>query len=130
MRWLPALATAAALLAGGSAQAQDLVPVPPLSGRVIDQTSTLTPQQTQALSDKLAAIEQKQGAQVVVLIVPTTAPEDIAAFTQRVGTSELEGIVKDLSMPVDFGLESMNTFIDWNRDVPFEVVRGEGECAV
>lgn len=87
MRWLPALATAAALLAGGSAQAQDLVPVPPLSGRVIDQTSTLTPQQTQALSDKLAAIEQKQGAQVVVLIVPTTAPEDIAAFTQRVGDS-------------------------------------------
>jgi sulfite reductase beta subunit-like hemoprotein len=51
-------------------------------------------------------------------------------FAQRVGTSELEGIVKDLSMPVDFGLESMNTFIDWNRDVPFEVVRGEGECAV
>ena len=87
MRWLPALATAAALLVGGAAPAQDLVPVPPLSGRVIDQTSTLTPQQTQALSDKLAAIEQKQGAQVVVLIVPTTAPEDIAAFTQRVGDS-------------------------------------------
>jgi uncharacterized protein len=87
VRWLPALATAAALLVGGAAPAQDLVPVPPLSGRVIDQTSTLTPQQTQALSDKLAAIEQKQGAQVVVLIVPTTAPEDIAAFTQRVGDS-------------------------------------------
>ena len=33
-------------------------------------------------------------------------------------------------MPVDFGLETMNTFIDWNRDVPFEVIRGEGECAV
>ena len=52
------------------------------------------------------------------------------AFTQRVGTSELEGLVKDLSMPVDFGLETMNQFIDWNRNVPFEVVRGEGECAV
>jgi len=51
-------------------------------------------------------------------------------FAQRVGTGELEGIVKDLSMPVDFGLGSMNTFIDWNRNVPFEVVRGEGECAV
>ena len=43
---------------------------------------------------------------------------------------ELEGLVKDLSMPVDFGLETMNQFIDWNRDVPFEVIRGEGECAV
>jgi len=51
-------------------------------------------------------------------------------FTERVGTSELEALVKDLSMPVDFGLETMNQFIDWNRDVPFEVQRGEGECAV
>jgi len=38
--------------------------------------------------------------------------------------------VKDLSLPVDFSLESMNQFIDWNRDVPFQVQRGEGECAV
>ncbi|HEV7163144.1 MAG TPA: nitrite/sulfite reductase [Solirubrobacteraceae bacterium] len=52
------------------------------------------------------------------------------AFAERVGTTELEGLVKDLSMPVDFGLETMNTFIDWNRNVPFEVIRGEGECAV
>jgi sulfite reductase beta subunit-like hemoprotein len=51
-------------------------------------------------------------------------------FAERVGTAELEALVKDLSMPVDFGLETMNTFIDWNRNVPFEVIRGEGECAV
>ncbi len=51
-------------------------------------------------------------------------------FAERIGTGELEDLVKDLSMPVDFGLETMNTFIDWNRNVPFEVVRGEGECAV
>ena len=56
--------------------------------------------------------------------------ESFRAFAERVGTAELEGLVKDLSMPVEFGLESMNTFIDWNRDVPFEVIRGEGECAV
>ena len=49
---------------------------------------------------------------------------------ERVGTGELEALVKDLSMPVDFGLETMNQFIDWNRNVPFEVLRGEGECAV
>jgi sulfite reductase (ferredoxin) len=51
-------------------------------------------------------------------------------YLARVGTGELEARVKDLSMPVDFGLETMNQFIDWNRDVPFEVIRGEGECAV
>jgi sulfite reductase beta subunit-like hemoprotein len=56
--------------------------------------------------------------------------EDWKAFVERVGTTELEEQVKDLSMPVDFGLETMNEFIDWSRDVPFQVIRGEGECAV
>jgi sulfite reductase beta subunit-like hemoprotein len=56
--------------------------------------------------------------------------EEWNEYLARIGTAELEAQVKDLSMPVDFGLETMNTFIDWKRDVPFEVVRGEGECAV
>jgi sulfite reductase beta subunit-like hemoprotein len=56
--------------------------------------------------------------------------EEWRAFVERVGTPELEGLVKDLSLPVDFGLETMGQFIDWNRDVPFQVIRGEGECAV
>ncbi len=56
--------------------------------------------------------------------------ETWGAYVERVGTGTLEEQVKDLSMPVDFCLETMNTFIDWNRDVPFEVIRGEGECAV
>jgi sulfite reductase beta subunit-like hemoprotein len=56
--------------------------------------------------------------------------EEWGAFVERVGTPELEGLVRELSLPVDFGLETMNTFIDWNRDVPFQVIRGEGECAV
>jgi len=56
--------------------------------------------------------------------------EEWNAFVQRVGTGELESLVKDLSLPVDFGLETMNEFIDWNRNAPFEVIRGEGECAV
>jgi sulfite reductase beta subunit-like hemoprotein len=56
--------------------------------------------------------------------------EQWTAFVARVGTPELEGLVKDLSLPVDFELETMNQFIDWNRDVPFQVIRGEGECAV
>jgi sulfite reductase beta subunit-like hemoprotein len=56
--------------------------------------------------------------------------EEWNAFVERVGTGELEALVKDLSLPVDFGLETMNQFIDWKRDVPFQVIRGEGECAV
>jgi sulfite reductase (ferredoxin) len=56
--------------------------------------------------------------------------EEWGQFVERVGNPELEGLVKELSMPVEFGLETMNTFIDWNRDVPFQVIRGEGECAV
>jgi sulfite reductase (ferredoxin) len=56
--------------------------------------------------------------------------EEWNEYLARVGTGELESQVKDLSMPVDFGLETMNQFIDWDRDVPFEVIRGEGECAV
>jgi sulfite reductase (ferredoxin) len=56
--------------------------------------------------------------------------EEWNAYVERVGTGQLESLVKDLSLPVDFGLETMNTFIDWKRNVPFEVIRGEGECAV
>jgi uncharacterized protein len=67
------------------ASAQGLVPVPALSARVIDQTATLDAASLAALEAKLAAFEQSNGSQVVVLMVPTTAPEDIADFTQRVG---------------------------------------------
>jgi sulfite reductase beta subunit-like hemoprotein len=52
------------------------------------------------------------------------------AFVDRVGTAEFEGRVKDLTMPIEFNLENMNYFIDFNRDAPFQVIRGEGECAV
>ncbi len=52
------------------------------------------------------------------------------AFVDRVGVSEFEGRVKDLTMPIEFNLENMNYFIDFNRQGPFEVQRGEGECAV
>jgi uncharacterized protein len=85
LRVLAAWALACLALLAPAAQAQNLVPVPPLSGRVVDQTNTLSAAQAQAITTKLAAIENKRGSQVVVLIVPTTAPEDIESFTQRVG---------------------------------------------
>lgn len=65
--------------------AQSLQPIPPLSARVIDQTATLTDSQRRALEDKLAAFERERGSQVVVLLLRTTAPEDITDYTQRLG---------------------------------------------
>jgi sulfite reductase beta subunit-like hemoprotein len=56
--------------------------------------------------------------------------EEFNDFADRVGTAEFEALVKDLAMPSEFSLESMNQFIDWNRNEPFQVIRGEGECAV
>ncbi len=56
--------------------------------------------------------------------------EAFNAFADRVGAKEFEDLVRDLAMPVEFGIESMNMFIDWNRSGPFEVIRGEGECAI
>ncbi len=67
------------------ALAQSVRPVPQLSSRVIDETGTLTAIQSEALASKLAALEKQTGAQLVVLIVETTTPEDIAVFAQRVG---------------------------------------------
>jgi sulfite reductase (ferredoxin) len=52
------------------------------------------------------------------------------SFVDRVGSQSFEGQVKDLTLPIEFNLDNMNNFIDWNRDAPFEVQRGEGECAV
>ncbi len=52
------------------------------------------------------------------------------AFVDRVGTAEFERLVKDLTMPIEFNLQNMNYFIDWTKNAPFEVIRGEGECAV
>ena len=69
------------------AWAQQVLPVPPLSARVIDTTGTLQPAEIAALDAKLGALEADKGSQVVVLMVPTTAPEDIAAYAQRVGDS-------------------------------------------
>jgi sulfite reductase beta subunit-like hemoprotein len=56
--------------------------------------------------------------------------EEFNAFAERVGTAAFEERVKDLAMPAEFNLENMNLFIDWTKNVPFEVIRGEGECAV
>ena len=87
MLWLRGLCML--MLAGlaFTVQAQQLQPVPELTGRVIDQTGTLSSSNTQALSEKLKALEDETGAQVVILMVNSTAPEDIAAYAWRVASS-------------------------------------------
>jgi uncharacterized protein len=84
-RWILALACAVLWLAALPLRAQDVLPVPALTARVIDQTGTLDEAQRSALESKLAAFEAEAGAQIVVVIVPTTQPEDIASYTQRLG---------------------------------------------
>ena len=82
--WLLAALLLSACLA---AQAQPLQPVPPLSGRVVDTTNTLDALQQGALDQALAKLEAESGAQVVVLLVPTTAPEDIVSYANRVANA-------------------------------------------
>ncbi|RZU01220.1 TPM domain-containing protein [Rivibacter subsaxonicus] len=84
-RW-PALAALLLLVAAcGLARAQDLKPLPVPAAPLTDQTGTLTPTQRAALEAKLAGIERELGTQVAVVIVASTAPEDIADYTQRLG---------------------------------------------
>jgi sulfite reductase (ferredoxin) len=56
--------------------------------------------------------------------------EPFGDYAERVGTTRFQEQVKDLTLPIEFSLESMNYFMDWNRSAPFEVIRGEGECAM
>ena len=55
--------------------------------------------------------------------------EEFNAVVARIGTAGFEAAVKDLAMPVEFNLENLQHFIDWNRTDPYKVERGEGECA-
>ena len=95
------------------------VPVPELSHRVTDLSGTLSAEQVNALENKLAAFEAKQGSQIAVLIIPTTQPEDIAQFGIRVADAWKIGrknvddgviliVAKDdrkLRLEVGYGLE-------------------------
>ena len=70
------------LLAGRPAVAQEL-PIPALQARVTDTTGTLDAATVQALESQLADLEQRKGAQVAVLMIPTTGGESIEAYAVR-----------------------------------------------
>ena len=76
-------AVAALLFVSLFALAEDR-PIPPLTGRVVDETATLTAEQKRTLEAKLQAFEQRKGSQVAVLITGTTFPEPIESYSIRV----------------------------------------------
>ena len=78
-----AAAFAALLLVCLCAVAEDR-PIPALTGRVVDETETLTAEQKHALEAKLQTFEQSKGSQIAVLITGTTFPEPIESYSIRV----------------------------------------------
>lgn len=85
--WLARLLAGFLLCIGCWAPAQAQVPVPELTAQVMDFTGTLNDTQLAALREKLANFERTGGTQIVVLMVDTTYPEDIAAYANRVAST-------------------------------------------
>ena len=95
------------------------VAVPPLTGRVVDQTGTLSSSDIASLTQTLRDFEARKGSQIAVLIVPTTAPETIEQYSIRVAEAWKVGrkkvddgailvVAKDdrkLRIEVGYGLE-------------------------
>lgn len=80
---LAAALLAVAAIAASGALAQAPQAIPPFEARVMDLTGTLSAAQQAALESKLAEFEARKGAQVAVLIVPTTQPEEIEQYSIR-----------------------------------------------
>jgi uncharacterized protein len=81
-RWVTWLFVFCGGLSSALSNAQ--VPIPPLTGHIIDQTQTLTEAQQQQIEASLAAFELRKGSQVAVLLVATTQPETIEQYALRV----------------------------------------------
>lgn len=63
---------------------QNLVNVPQVKGFVTDQTGTLNQQEIQTLENKLYNLQETKGSQIIVLLIPSTSPEEIEQFGIRV----------------------------------------------
>jgi uncharacterized protein len=118
-----------ALLFGSASPAFADVAVPQLTGRVVDQTGTLSSSDIGVLNAKLQAFETRKGSQIVVLIVPTTEPETIEQFSIRVAEAWKIGRKKiddgailvvakndrHLRIEVGYGLEGILTDVTSRR---------------
>jgi uncharacterized protein len=111
------------------------VAVPPLSGRVVDQTGTLTGGDIAALTQTLKDFEARKGSQIGVLIVPTTDQETIEQFSIRaaeawkIGRKKIDDgallvIAKNdrhLRIEVGYGLEGALTDATTRRIIDEEI---------
>ena len=118
----------ALLLCWAFAAAAD-VAVPPLVGRLVDQTGTLSSGDVASLQQTLRDFEARKGSQIAVLIVPTTAPETIEQYALRVaeawkiGRKKIDDgalvvVAKDdrkLRIEVGYGLEGALTDVTSKR---------------
>ena len=105
------------------------VAVPPLTGRVVDKTATLSGSDIASLDQTLKDFEARKGSQVAVLIVPTTQPETIEQYSLRVaeawkiGRKKIDDgailvVAKDdrkLRIEVGYGLEGALTDVTAKR---------------
>lgn len=112
------------------------VAVPSLTARVTDLTGTLTRAQQASLDQTLQAFEARKGAQVAVLMVPTTRPETIEQYSLRVveqwklGRNRVDDgalliIAKDdrtLRIEVGYGLEGVLTDAASKRIISDDIV--------
>jgi uncharacterized protein len=126
---IAARASLVALLVCWAFAATADVAVPPLSGRVVDQTGTLSADDASALTQRLKDLETRKGSQVAVLIVPTTQPETIEQYSIRVaeawkiGRKKIDDgallvVAKDdhkLRIEVGYGLEGALTDVTARR---------------
>jgi uncharacterized protein len=105
------------------------VAVPPLTGRVVDRTGTLSSGDIASLDTTLKNFEARKGSQIAVLIVPTTQPETIEQYSIRVAEAWKIGrrkiddgailvVAKDdrkLRIEVGYGLEGALTDVTARR---------------
>ena len=130
------LSVALALLASVAPPAAAQIPLPKLESRVTDLTGTLTAAQQSALEEKLKAFEDRKGAQIAVLILPSTQPEDIAQFGVRLmeswklgraGVDDGAALIvakddRDMRIEVQYGLEGVLTDATSNRIIEDTIV--------
>lgn len=130
-----ARASILALLLCFATTALALVAVPPLSGRVVDQTGTLGADDVASLTQRLKDLETRKGSQIAVLIVPTTDGEALEPFSLRVAEAWKIGRKKvddgallivakndrKLRIEVGYGLEGALTDVTTKRIIDEDI---------
>ena len=130
-----ARASLLALLLCWAAAAFAVVAVPPLVGRVVDQTGTLSSGDIASLNQTIMAFQARKGSQIAVMIAPTTDGEAIEQYSLRVAEAWKSGrkkiddgavlvIAKNdrhLRIEVGYGLEGALTDVTTKRIIDEEI---------